>query len=894
MKQLTGWRRERRLGGNAERLDHDAEFRHHIEGRVEEYMAAGMSQEEAWERARTRFGDIERVRRACAGEDNRRRRRITRRKRKELMMSTLQDLKLAIRVLIKRPGFTAAVLATLVLSIGATTAIFSVVNGVLLRPLPHPEPEQLVLVYEVDQRSGFFDDHNIVTAANFKDWREQNRVFSRMAAFRNFLVTFRGEGDPERVMGGFVSAEFFSILGVDAALGRTFVTEEDARGSNNVAVLGHNFWVTQMGADSAVVGKSISVGPNSVTVVGVLPDGFEYLDTDFDLWFPIALSERDFQNRRSHTMRVVARMNPGVTVETAQRDMDRVVAGLRAEYPQFLTGCGVNVVSLTDEVVGEMRQALLVLLGAVGMVLIIAVVNVANLMLARTLSEQRELAIRTALGAGRDRLVRQKLSESIVLAIGGGILGLLLAAGGTKLLLTLAPENLPQIDQIGMDGRVLAFALVVSLTTGVMCGIVPALHASRTDANAYLREGGRNATGSKGHRKLRSGFAVSQLALSLVLLISAGLMLGTFVRLLRVDPGFDPGGVLSMQLTIPSSSYPMLDDQAAFYDELLEEIQSLPGVRAAGVAKFLPFSTEGEWTWSVYFEGQPVPQEGEKRDYGYHVVSPDYFRSMGITLKRGRHLTEFDHGGSPPVMIVNEAFVHRFFPDGGDALGKRMRLGGESNFMEIVGVVEDVNAYSLNVDPLPAYYGPHSQVPWNWFITEMALTVQSTTDPNSLVSSVRNSIRRVGSDVAVNDILPMQDRVIQSVARSRFAMILLGIFAGVALALAVVGIYGVISYSVGERAQEIGVRIALGAEPSKILRLVIGQGMTLALGGIVAGVVGAALLTRFQASLLFGVGSSDPLTYAALSVLLGLVALLATYVPARRASKLDPMAVLRE
>ena len=529
------------------------------------------------------------------------------------------------------------------------------------------------------------------------------------------------------------------------------------------------------------------------------------------------------------------------------------------------------------------------------MVLIIAAVNVANLMLARTTSEQRELAIRTALGASRDRLVRQKLSESVVLALGGGGIGLLLSAGGTKLLLTLAPENLPQIDQIGVDGRVLAFAMVVSLATGVICGIVPALHAARTDANAHLRDGGRSATSSAGHRKLRSGFVVSQLALSLVLLISAGLMLGTFVRLLRVDPGFDPGGVLSMHLTIPSSSYPTIDNQATFYRELLEEVHSLPGVSAAGVTKFLPFSTEGEWTWSVYFEGQPAPEEAEKRDYGYHVVSPDYFRSMGMTLKRGRHFTEFDDGGSPPVMIVNEAFVHRFFPDGGDALGKRMSiLGREANFMEIVGVVEDVNSYSLDADPLPAYYGPYSQITWDWFITEMALTVRTAGDPTALVSSVRAAVRTAGSDVAINDILPMQDRVIQSVARSRFAMILLGIFAGVALALAVVGIYGVISYSVGERAQEIGVRMALGAEPSKILRLVIGQGMTLVLGGIIAGCAGAALLTRFQASLLFGIDSADPLTYAGLSALMALVALLATYLPARRASKVDPMAVLRE
>ena len=543
------------------------------------------------------------------------------------MISMLRDLKLAARVLAKRPGYTAAVLATLVLSIGATTAIFSVVNGVLLQPLPHPNPEELVLVYEVDQRSGFFEDHNFVTAANFKDWREQNRVFSQMSAFRNFLVTYRGDGDPQRVMGGFGSAEFFSILGVDAALGRTFVPEEDVRGSNNVAVLGHNFWVTHMAGDPEVIGKSITVGSSSVTVVGVLPDGFDYLDTDFDLWFPIALSESNFQNRFSHTMRVVARMKPNVTLEDAQGDMDRVVAGLSDVYPQFLTGWGINVVSMTDEVVGEIRPALLVLLGAVGLVLLIAAVNVANLMLARTTAEQHEMAIRTALGAGRDRLVQQKLTESVVLALGGGAFGLLLAAGATKLLLTFAPENLPQVDQIGLDGRVLAFALIVSLTTGVLFGVVPAMSAARTDANAFLREGGRGHSGSAGHRRLRAAFAVSQLSLSLVLLIGAGLMMSTFVRLMRVDPGFEPGGVLSMVLTIPTSDYPTRDDQAAFYDGVLRELETLPGVISAGVTRFLPFAEE-EWTWSVQIKGQPLQREGEKRDYGYHVASADYFRTM--------------------------------------------------------------------------------------------------------------------------------------------------------------------------------------------------------------------------------------------------------------------------
>ena len=889
MKPVPGWRRLRGEGGNVEE-----ELRHHMEGRVEEYRAAGMSEEEAWKHARARFGDIQRIRAACAGEDKRLMRRTVRTTRRELMISMLRDLKLAARVLAKRPGYTGAVLATLVLSIGATTAIFSVVNGVLLQPLPHPNPEELVLVYEVDQRSGFFEDHNFVTAASFKDWREQNRVFSQMSAFRNFLVTYRGDGDPQRVMGGFASAEFFSILGVNAALGRTFVPEEDVRGSNNVAVLGHNFWVTHMAGDPEVIGKSITVGSSSVTVVGVLPDGFDYLDADFDLWFPIALSESDFQNRRSHTMRVVARMKPNVTLEDAQSDMDRVVAGLSDAYPQFLTGWGVNVVSMTDEVVGEIRPALLVLLGAVGLVLLIAAVNVANLMLARTTAEQHEMAIRTALGARRDRLVRQKLTESVVLALGGGAFGLLLAAGATKLLLTFAPENLPQVDQIGVDGRVLVFALIVSLTTGVLFGVVPAMSAARMDANAFLREGGRGSSGSAGHRRLRAAFAVSQLALSLVLLIGAGLMMSTFVRLMRVDPGFEAGGVLSMKLTIPTSDYPTRDDQAAFYDEVLRDLETLPGVISAGVTRFLPF-VEEEWTWSVQIQGQPLQREGEKRDYGYHVASADYFRTMGISLKRGRTFTQFDNASAPPVMIVNEGFVHRFFPDGSDPIGQRMSiLDREDVWMGIVGVVEDVNRSSLDADPLPAYYGPYAQVPWDWFITEMGLTIQTAGDPTSLVADVRNVVRRIGNNVAINDILPMQDRVVESVARSRFAMILLGTFAAVSVALAVVGIYGVISYSVGQRGREIAVRMALGAEPAKILRLVIGQGMVLALAGIAVGVIGAVTLTRFQASLLFGIDSADPLTYAGLSLLLGAVALLATYVPARRASKVDPMAVLRE
>jgi len=892
MRDLPGWRRERRL--HDQRADLDAELQHHIDGRVEEYKAAGLSESEARERAQAAFGDVDDIRARCAAEDGRRKRRPKRERKTEPMTSTVQDLKLAARVLLKRPGYTAAILATLVLGIGATTAIFSVVNGVLLQPLPHPNPEELVLIYEVDGRGSFFEDRNPVTPANFKDWQEQNRVFRQMAAFQNYLVTYTGDGDPERVMGGWGTADFFSILGVSPLLGRSFLPADMITGAPDVILLSYDFWTTRLSSDSSVIGQTIRVGNSTPEVVGVLPQGFEFLDSDFAVYSPLRMTDSQLQNRRGHWMRVIARMNPGVTIDAAQKDMDRVFAGLLESYPEFLRGWAINVLSMTDEVVGDIRPALLVLLGAVGLVLLIAAVNVANLMLARATVEQREMAIRAALGAGRKRLIAQKLTESVVLAFAGGSLGFALSAIGTKALVALAPQSLPNVERIGVDARVLIFALAVSVLTGVLFGIVPALYASNTDASTQIREGGRSSTGTVGHRRLRASFVVIQLALSLVLLISAGLMLTTFIRLMRVDPGFESKGLLTMRLTIPASQYPTRAVQGTFYEQLLSEIQALPGVQSAGVSRFLPMG-EAEWTWSVYFEGDPPPAEGEKRDYGYHVVSPDYFRTMGITLKRGRHLNPSDNADAPPVMIVNEAFVHRFFPNGGEALGKRMSiLGREQNYMEIVGVVEDVHQTSLDVEPLPAYYGSYAQIPWDWFITEMGLAVRTFGDPKSLVPSVRDVIRRVGREVAVNDIRPMQDRVVQSVARSRFAMVLLGLFAVVAMSLAVVGIYGVISYSVGQRSQEIGVRMAMGAEPRRIIGLVIKQGAVLTAVGIGAGLVGAVALTRFQSSLLYGVTSADPLTYAGLALLLGLVALLATYLPARRASRVDPMRVLRE
>jgi putative ABC transport system permease protein len=574
--------------------------------------------------------------------------------------------------------------------------------------------------------------------------------------------------------------------------------------------------------------------------------------------------------------------------------MERVLENLREAYPEFRTGLDVNVESFTDHVVGRIRPALLLLTLAVFFVLLIAAVNVANLMLTRTTAEHREIAIRTALGAGRGRVARQKLTESVLLALAGGALGVSAATGITQLLLAVAPENLPQVDHIALDTRVLGFAIALSLVTGVLFGIAPALRAARADVATTLKEGSRGSTASLAQQRLRAGFTVTQLAFSLMLLISAGLMLTTFSQLMRVDPGFEASGVATMKLALPRSAYPTRTEQAALYDRLLPTLQGLPGVNHVGATRFLPFE-DHEWTWSVLIEGQPPPQQGEKRGYGYHAVTPDYFRTMGITLERGRYFNDFDRAGAPHVAIVNEAFVRRFFPAGEHPLGRRMAISSRpDNLFEIVGVVEDVNQYSLDVEPIPAYYLPYTQLHFDAFLREMNLVVRTSGKPADIVPSLRGTIRAIDRTIVVSDILAMDERVTRSVARTRFAMVLLGVFAAVALSLAAVGVYGLIAYSVRQRAHEIGVRMALGAEPGNIMRHFVGTGLKLVAAGLGVGIVGAVVLTRFQASLLFGVGSVDPMTYGAVSALLCAVAVLATLAPARRASRVDPVQVLRD
>ncbi|MCH9015001.1 MAG: ABC transporter permease [Gemmatimonadetes bacterium] len=805
-----------------------------------------------------------------------------------------QDIRFAARTLVRRPGYAAAVLLTLVLAVGATTAVFSVVNGVLLHPLPHPKSDELVLVYEVDQRPGFFEDDNPVSAANFLDWNEQNSVFEEMAAFQTFSMTYRSGGDPEQISSGAVSDGFFRLLRAQTQLGRTFLAEEDVPGNDDVALLSHDFWRTRFNADSNIVGQTMTLGTTPVSIVGVLQEGFDFLDRQTSVWMPLGMTETRAQNRRSHNYNVIARMKPGITLESAQRDMDRVVDGLREVYPEFLTGWGVNVVSLNDRVVGDIRPALLVLLAAVGFVLLIASVNVANLMLARAAGEQREMAVRAALGAGGSRLIRQKLSESLIISILGGGLGTLAGVGVTRLLLAIAPENLPRVSEIGLDGRVLAFALLVSIATGLFIGFIPALQASRADVISGLKEGGTRSTGSRGLRRLRSGFVVTQLAFSLVLLISAGLMISTFSRLMAVDPGFEASGVATMKISIASSVYPTVADQTAIYDELLRAIAGMPTVETAGYTRLLPLA-DSEWTWSVQIIGKPEQQEGEKRDYGFHAISSDYFQTMGIAVTLGRSFDQFDRADGRGVVVINEALARRFFDEDENPIGRQMYvISLPDEILDIVGVVENVQHYALDREAEPAFFRPYHQITYDWFLGTMSLTVRTTGDPLAIVPTVRSIVRDVDPTIVISDVSTMTGRVDRSVARTRFAMTLLAAFAVVALALVVVGIYGVISYTVGQRSKEIGLRIALGANPARIVSQFMGSGFRLIVAGLGLGIVGALAFTRFQASLLFGVQAVDPITYAAVTGLLATVALLATFAPARRASKVDPMEVLRE
>jgi putative ABC transport system permease protein len=809
------------------------------------------------------------------------------------METLFQDLRYGLRVLTKSPGFTAVAVIALALGIGANTAIFSVVNAVLLRALPVRDAERLVVVWEHNRPRD--RQQNVISPANFMDWRDQNTVFEQMAAFVDIRANLTGVEEPEELPGQVASVNLFPLLGVQAARGRTFAPDEGEEGRSNVVILSDGLWKRRFGADSGVVGQTIKLSGNNYTVIGVMPPDFQWFIKNMsltgkpaELWLPNTFGA-NARRRGGRAWQSVARLKPGVTLAQAQAEMTTIASRLEQQYPDFNKGWGVNLVPLRAQFTGEIRTALLMLLGAVGFVLLIACANVANLLLARAATRQKEIAVRAAMGAGRRRIVRQLLTESVLLAGVGGALGLLLAVWGMDVLLALAPPDLLGLKEVGLNLRVLGFTLLVSLLTGLIFGLAPAFGAARTDLNEALKEGGRGQ-GSGGRRAgARQVFVVAQVALALVLLIGSGLMIRSFMRLQAVNPGFNAENLLSVRVLLPGAKYREDHQRIGFFRQLLERVRALPGAQGVSAIDALPFGGIGSGT-SFTVVGRPEPPPGEVPVTDVRVADPEYFRVMGIPLLRGRNFTEKEATEVSRVVIVNETLVRQQFPNE-DPLGKRITINMSDNPVpsEIIGVVGDARYVGLDVEPRAMTYWPHPEL----VRSGMTLVVRTGADPLSLAPAIQREVRALDADQPVADIRTMEQLLATSVARARFSTLLLSIFAAVALILAAVGIYGVMSYAVTQRTHEIGIRLALGAQAGDVLRLVVKQGMLLTLIGVGLGLGGAFALTRLIATLLFGISATDPLTFGALSLLLIGVALVANYLPARRAMRVDPLVALR-
>ena len=802
------------------------------------------------------------------------------------MAALLQDLRHGIRLLLRSPGFTSIAVAALAIGIGANTAIFSVVNTLLIERLPYQDPERLAVIWEHNIPRD--RKNNVVSPGNFIHWREMQQSFEDLAAVGNtFTVTLTGRGDPEELPMQLVSASFFPLLGVQPALGRAFSADEDRPGSR-VVVISDRLWKRRFNADRGILQNAITIDGTPRTVVGVMPPGFSHLDKTVELWLPIGLPA-GARTPRGRWMTVVGRLRPGVSFERAQQDMVRVHADLTRQFPAFNTGWTARVVPLKEQLTGEVRPALLILLGAVGCVLLIACANVANLLLARATARQRELAVRAALGAGRGRLVRQLLSESVVLATAGGAAGLLLGWWALNVLRAAAAERLPihRLESVGIDGAVLAFTAGATLLSALFFGLLPAFSGSRGALTDALKDGGRGGSGGRGNRT-RGAFVVVEVALALILLVGAGLLIRSFVRLLDVDPGFDPTRTVTMRVSLPSARYAVPAQRVQFFRRLFERVDALPGVQAAGATSFLPLATLGAAT-SVEIVGRPKPPLGQEPVADVRVATNDYFKAMGVPLLKGRLFNEEDAADHTNRVIVNETMAIKYWP-GEDPIGKKVNISwNDRRDDEIIGVVGDVRHAGLDTAPRGMTYWPYARFPYG----SMTLAVRATTDPRAIVNGVVSVVRELDRDLAVADIRTMEEVVSNSVAQRRLTMLLLAAFAGAALVLAAVGIYGVIAYSVTQRTQEIGIRMALGARQADVLKMVVGQAMLLAAIGIAVGAAGALFLTRLMTGLLFDVRPADPVTFAAVATLLAAVAAAAAYVPGRRATRVDPVVALR-
>ena len=795
-----------------------------------------------------------------------------------------QDLRYALRMLRKNPGFTAVAVLTLALGIGANTAMFSVVNSVLLKPLPYPHPERLHMIFQDNRKLN--NPRYDVSYYNYRDLREQSQTFEDMAAISPvWNIMWREAEGPVHLNGYWVTHSFCSVLGVKPVLGRCFNAEEDRDGAPMVGMLSYRYWRERMGADPEIVGRVVTYGTNSATIIGVMPPGFRFLE-EVDIWLP--LDQNPFaQLRRSIFMnRVVGHLKPGVTRQQAQAEMTTLAAALEKQYPDANTGIGAVVVPLHDELVGNVRPALVVLLGVVGFVLLIAAANVANLMLSRAAAREREIAVRMALGANRWRLMRQLLTESVLLAAIGGAAGLLLAYWGLEALRLLAPASLPRLDELAIDARVLFFLAGISALAGVLFGLVPALQATRTNLNESLKEGTRATAGGSAGRTRRV-LAVAEIALALVLLTGAGLLLRSFAALLDVNPGFVTSNLLTLETQTPPVKYNDAQVRANLFNEMFRALEALPGVESAAGTTRVPLGTGVSTRLAI--EGRPQAA-GQETEVEFRRTSLNYFRAMKIPVVAGRVFTETDTQTGEPVAVINQMLARQVWP-GEDPIGQRVRFFTNPNapWFTIVGVVGDVKHFGLESPVRPEIYMTFEQGP----PTAPILVVRTSGDPTAMIASVRRALRAIEPELVIYGEISMDQRVSKSVAQRRFNTLLLGGFAALAVLLAAIGIYGVISYSVAQRIHEVGLRMALGAQPSHIRKMVLADALRLAAGGVVVGLAGAMALTRFLASLLYGVGATDAVTFTATTVFLVGVALAACWIPARRATRVDPMVALR-
>ena len=862
----------------------EEEFAFHLDMRANELISAGMEPEAARAEARRQFGDLDDARRYCKRQDEQRERQTM---RSELLSELTQDVTFAVRTLRRAPGFTLVAALTLAIGIGANTAIFSVVRGILLRPLPFADPSRLVMV-----ASTYHGDRTTSSPANVYDWRAQNHSFTSMVVLTGHSAVLTGSGDPEQLRGFDVSGDFFSILGVTALQGRAVFSQEDTawKGTKSVLV-NESLWRSRFGSDPKLVGSMLTFDNERYRVVGIIPARSAW-PTKAMLWFPFTYDPAELQSSRGAVwLNTVARLKPGVTVASATADVQAISSRLAQHYPNDDAYLGSEVVPMHEWITGKLRLPLLVLLGGVAFVLLIACANVANLLLVRGVAREGELAVRTALGAGRGRLVRQLVTESMVLSLVGGTVGFLFAIVGTRLLVAAAPTSIPRLDSIRVDGGILAFTLAIAAITGAIFGLMPARQMLRPDISRTLREGGRGGGQRAGNQRARRALVVAEVALSVVLLTGAGLLIRSFSRLMNVDPGFRTDHSISFTLSLPEVKYQSPEKQAAFMRNVMDRMRALPGVQSAGAGLGMPLSNYGRSS-SFTVAGRAPVKPSDEPDAELRIATPDYFPTMGIRIVRGRGFTAQDDAGAARVLLITEAAAKKFFPNE-DPLGKHIKFGWSRDSVrlegDIVGVVADVKQSSLATATLPQFWVVFDQ----WPISDVTVVLHTARAMESVAADARRAIAELDPDLAVAHVTTLENVVTDSVAQPRFYMMLLTAFAVVAILLAAIGIYGVIAYLVGQRAREIGIRIALGASPSRVVTLVVREGAAMVAVGIGVGVVGAIALTQLMRALLFDTKATDPATYILVTLVLAIVALVASSVPALRAANVDPALAMR-